>query len=53
MTGTAAEVKSVTRVNRTKIGNGEIGSITKELQNSFMDVVMGKNKKFLSWLKFV
>ena len=53
MTGTAAEVKSVTRVNRTKIGSGEIGSITKELQNSFMDVVMGKNKKFLSWLKFV
>jgi branched-chain amino acid aminotransferase len=53
MTGTAAEVKSVTRVNRTKIGSGEIGSITKELQSSFMDVVMGKNKKFLSWLKFV
>ena len=53
MTGTAAEVKSVTRVNRTKIGNGKIGPITKELQSSFMDVVMGKNKKFLSWLKFL
>ena len=47
MTGTAAEVKSVTRVNRTKIGSGKIGPITKELQSSFMDVVMGKNKKFL------
>jgi len=53
MTGTAAEVKSVTRVNRTKIGSGEIGPITKELQGSFMDAVMGKNKKFLSWLKFL
>ena len=53
MTGTAAEVKSVTRVNRTKIGSGKIGPITKELQSSFMDVVMGKNKKFLSWLKFL
>ena len=53
MTGTAAEVKSVTRVNRTKIGNGKIGPITKELQGSFMDAVMGKNKKFLSWLKFL
>ena len=53
MTGTAAEVKSVTRVNRTKIGSGNIGPITKELQSSFMDAVMGKNKKFLSWLKFL
>jgi len=53
MTGTAAEVKSVTRVNRTKIGSGKIGPITKELQSSFMDAVMGKNKRFLSWLKFL
>ena len=53
MTGTAAEVKSVTRVNKTKIGNGEIGEFTKELQELFMDTVMGKNKKFRSWLKFI
>jgi len=53
MTGTAAEVKSVTRVNKTKIGNGKIGDVTKELQESFMDTVMGKNKKFRSWLKFI
>ena len=53
MTGTAAEVKSVTKVNKTKIGNGKIGEFTKELQKSFMDTVMGKNKKFLSWLKFI
>ena len=53
MTGTAAEVKSVTRVDRTKIGDGKMGKITKELQNSFIDVVMGNNKKFHSWLKFI
>jgi len=53
MTGTAAEVKSVTRVDRTKIGDGKIGDVTKELQDSFMDAVMGKNKKFRSWLKFI
>jgi len=53
MTGTAAEVKSVTRVNRTKIGNGKIGDVTRELQESFMDAVMGKDKKFRSWLKFI
>ena len=53
MTGTAAEVKSVTRVNKTKIGDGKIGEVTKELQELFMDTVMGKNKKFHSWLKFI
>ena len=53
MTGTAAEVKSVTRVNKTKIGNGKIGEFTKELQDSFMNTVMGKNKKYYSWLKFI
>jgi branched-chain amino acid aminotransferase len=53
MTGTAAEVKSVTRVNKTKIGNGKIGEVTKELQNLFMDTVMGQNKKYRSWLRFI
>ena len=53
MTGTAAEVKSVTRVNKTKIGDGKIGEVTKELKELFMDTVMGKNKKFRSWLKFI
>ena len=53
MTGTAAEVKSVTRVNKTKIGDGKIGEVTKELQELFMDTVMGKNKKIRSWLKFI
>ena len=53
MTGTAAEVKSVTRVNKIKIRNGKIGEVTKELQDSFMDTVMGGNKKFRSWLKFI
>ena len=53
MTGTAAEVKSVTRVDKTKIGNGKIGDVTKELQEIFMDTVMGKNKKFRSWLRFI
>ena len=53
MTGTAAEIKSVSRVDKTKIGNGKIGDVTKELQSLFMDTVMGKNKKFRSWLKFI
>ena len=53
MTGTAAEVKSVTRINNRKIGTGKIGHVTKELQKSFMDVVMGQDKRFVKWLKFL
>ena len=53
MTGTAAEVKSVTQVDQVKIGNGKMGNITKALQKSFSDVVMGKDEKFLPWLTFI
>jgi len=53
MTGTAAEVKSVSTINKTTIGNGKIGNITKTLQKSFMDVVMGKDQKFVSWLRYI
>ena len=50
MTGTAAEVKSVTKIDKNAIGNGSVGEITKELQKSFMNIVMGKDKRFVRWL---
>ena len=53
MTGTAAEVKSVTQIDRVKIGNGRSGVVTKALQKSFMNVAMGKDERFLSWLKYI
>ncbi|MBT4551241.1 MAG: branched-chain amino acid transaminase [Nitrosopumilus sp.] len=53
MTGTAAEVKSVTQIDKVKIGTGKMGSVTKELQKSYRDVVMGKDERFLPWLTFI
>lgn len=53
MTGTAAEVKSVTEIDKTVIGNGKPGKITKALQKSFTDVTMGKDERFRSWLKYI
>jgi len=53
MTGTAAEVKSVTKIDRTLIGKGKPGIITKTLQKSFMDIVMGKDQRFISWLRYI
>ncbi len=43
MTGTAAEVKSVTQVDKVRIGNGKMGNITKALQKSFSKAAMGKD----------
>ena len=53
MSGTAAEVKSVTKIDRTSIGKGKPGIITKTLQKSFMDIVMGKDQRFVSWLRYI
>ena len=53
MTGTAAEVKSVSKINKTLIGNGKMGKITKTLQKSFIDAAMGKDQQFTSWLQYI
>jgi branched-chain amino acid aminotransferase len=53
MTGTAAEVKSVTQIDKVKIGNAKMGKITKALQKSFTDAAMGKDERFLPWLTFI
>ena len=53
MTGTAAEVKSVTEIDNIIIGNGKPGQLTKALQKSFMDAAMGKDDRFRSWLTYI
>jgi len=53
MTGTAAEVKSVTTIDQAIIGNGKPGKVTMALQKSFIDVTMGRDERFLPWLKYI
>lgn len=53
MTGTAAEVKSVSQVDDITIGDGKIGKTTKQLQKSFMAVAMGQDERFIHWLKYI
>ena len=53
MTGTAAEVKSVTTIDQVIIGNGKPGKVTMALQKSFIDVTMGRDERFLPWLKYI
>ena len=50
LTGTAAEITPIIRVDERKIGNGKVGKITKELMADYTDVVMNINEKYSTWL---
>ena len=49
MTGTAAEVTAVTRVDHRPIGSGVMGPITTQLRQSFEAVTHGRNPKYRHW----
>jgi len=49
MTGTAAQVTAVTKVDHRLIGSGEMGPITKQLRKLFDDVVRSRIPKYRHW----
>jgi branched-chain amino acid aminotransferase len=49
LTGTAAQVAVVTKVDHRPIGNGQPGEITLKLRKLFDDVVRGKVEKYAHW----
>ncbi len=49
MTGTAAQVTAVTRVDHRPIGTGKMGPVTTRLRELFQEVIRGKNPKYRSW----
>ncbi len=49
LTGTAAHLMPVAEIDHRKIGNGEIGEITRKLQDIYSDVIRGNNPKYLHW----
>lgn len=52
-TGTAAEVTPVREVDNRKIGSGEAGPITREIQRVFFEVARGKHRKYEDWLTYI
>ena len=50
MTGTAAEVKSVTEIDNVAVGDGKVGEITCKLQDAFHEASRGKDERFIDWL---
>ncbi len=47
--GTGAQVSPITKIDSRPLGNGEIGPITKKIQNLYFEIVRGKVEKYKSW----
>lgn len=47
--GTGAQISPITSIDNRKLGNGEVGEITKKLQKLYFDVVRGKDPEFKKW----
>ena len=50
LSGTAAEITPVIKLGKRKIGSGKVGKMTKLLMNSYLDIVMNKNKNYSNWI---
>jgi len=53
LSGTAAEIIPIIRIDQNIIGNGKAGIITSELTSDYTDVVMNRNEKYSEWLTAV
>jgi branched-chain amino acid aminotransferase len=49
LTGTAAHITPIAEIDHRKIGNGEIGEITRKLQEIYFAVIQGTNPKYFNW----
>jgi branched-chain amino acid aminotransferase len=50
MTGTAAQVTAITKVDHRPIGKGSMGPIVSRLREMFEEIVRGRNKKYEHWI---
>jgi len=50
LTGTAAEITPVIKIESKKIGTGKVGKITTQVMDTYSEIVMNNNKKFSKWL---
>ncbi len=50
LTGTAAEITPIVSVDGKMIGDGKVGKITKKIQNMYLEIAMGRNKRYSRWI---
>src|SRR5512141_1437039 len=49
MTGTAAQITAVTKIDHHLVGSGVMGPVTTKLRALYEDVLRGKNKSYEHW----
>jgi branched-chain amino acid aminotransferase len=49
LTGTAAQITAVSRIDHRPVGSGQLGPLTKKLRELFFDVVRGRVAKYRGW----
>ena len=50
LTGTAAEITPIIKMDSKQIGNGKPGNITKKMMEMYTEIVMNKNDDYTHWL---
>jgi branched-chain amino acid aminotransferase len=50
LTGTAAQITSVTSVDHRQVGNGKMGPITTRLYHLFQNILYGRVPQYRDWL---
>ena len=53
LSGTAAEITPVIKIDQKKIGEGKVGNITKLFMVTYSDIVMNKSENYSHWLTVV
>ena len=53
LTGTAAKITAVTKVDFRDIGTGEMGPVTRQLREIYEDIIRGKESKYAHWVDAV
>ena len=50
LVGTGAQVSPVIEVDHRKVGTGDIGAITRRIQDRYFDAVRGRLPKYRHWV---
>lgn len=50
MTGSAAQIVAVTKVDHRPIGSGEMGNVTAQLRAQFEEIIRGRNPRYKDWV---
>ena len=49
LTGTAAHITPVIEIDNRAIGAGKVGPVTRQLSDTYVDIIRGKNEKYGTW----